>query len=43
MAKITFNQASTITQVLMAQVPMVEADELSSRLDALEQKVDRTK
>ena len=36
MEKITPNQAPTIMQVLMTQVPMVEADELSSYLDAIE-------
>jgi hypothetical protein len=41
--KITPNQASALMQALMAQVRLVEADELASRLDAIERQVNRTK
>jgi hypothetical protein len=41
--KITPNQASALMQAVMAQVRVVEADELALRLEALEQEVDRPK
>jgi polyhydroxyalkanoate synthesis regulator phasin len=41
--KITPNQASTLMQALMAQVRVVEADELAARVEALEHKVNRPK
>ena len=41
--RITPNQASALMQALMAQVRVIDADELASRLDAMGHKVNRTK